>query len=115
RDPAMRNSHLSHSLPRYRHHAAGASDHQSGRVDMALRRHLALAPRLASGDGFSALSLGLLQRNDDDVFAGARFADLSAARGDLGCVETNLVRVRWHALYRIVCAAVCPPVFASVV
>ena len=46
---------------------------------MALRRHLTAFSWLAAGSWISAVPLGLLQRNDDDVSAGHGIADLPVA------------------------------------
>ena len=52
-------------------HAAEISDwrrhFQPCGLDMAFGRHLSAAPRVGARNRFSALSLGLLQRTDDDV------------------------------------------------
>ena len=59
------------------------------RLELALRRYFAAAARLDPGRRISALSLGLLQRTDDDVPARHGIGGPSFARRDLEGVEAN--------------------------
>ena len=47
--------------------------------------------------------------------SGNRLADVPFARADVACVEAKHVRVRRSAVHRLLCAAVCAPVFSIVV
>src|SRR4029078_10802017 len=60
-----------------------------GGLDLALGRHYAATSRMAAGSRLSALSLGLLQRVDDDVPARPGLRVSSFASRGLGCVEAE--------------------------
>src|SRR5689334_12638114 len=84
-------------------------------MDVAFRRYEPAAARLVSGGRIFALPLGLLQRVDDDVSVGARLSAASAAAEHVERLEADYVRIRRHALRRLVCPAVCASVLGGVV
>ena len=76
-------------LPSRGDHRPGSRDLQPRGLDVALGRHHAAAARMDAGSRLSALSVGRLQRTDDDVPAGSRISLTSVAGRSLGCLEAN--------------------------
>ena len=73
RHPAVWNSLLPAALREFRNPPVMPRHFRPRGLDLALGRHHAAAPRMAARSRLPALSLGLLQRIDDDVSAGPGF------------------------------------------
>src|SRR5208282_2498536 len=87
---AVRSPHLSATLPgTFRNQFPGLRDIQPGRLDLVVGGHVALAAWVDARNRLSALSLGLLQRDDDDVSPGIGIAFPSLAGSRLGRLEAD--------------------------
>src|SRR5262249_55527187 len=78
-DPDVRRDDLPGLLRSHGSERPGAGDFQPDRLDVAFGRYANSAARLDAGDWIPAVSLGQLQRNDDDVPDGAGVVDASIA------------------------------------
>src|SRR5580704_3752844 len=87
RDSPLWRSDLPRTLQTFCHHPTCRPDFSACGMDLALGRHLAAFSRLDPRGRFSCLSLGLLQRTDDDVFAGHGIFLASSQAGSLECLE----------------------------
>src|SRR6185312_552650 len=99
---ALRCTDVSRIFPEYRDQGASARDFQPCGMELAVGRHPTFAAWMASRDWVSSVSVGLLQRADDDVFARARITELSLARSNMDGVEEKNVRVPWASIHRVV-------------
>src|SRR5436190_1271128 len=84
-------------------------------MDMAFRGYVPPVPRMVPRSRFLAVSLGLLQRTDDDVSSGAGIVYASAATGSMDRMEAHHLRIRWTALHWLLRSPFCPSVFARLV
>ncbi len=66
---------------------------QSRGMDLVVGGYFPSTSWLDPGDGISSLSLGQLQRTDDDVPAGSGLHFLSPSRGNLDRMEASCIRV----------------------
>src|SRR5436190_1441837 len=85
------------------------------RLEMALGGHPSAPARVDARNRFSTLSMGRLQRIDDDVSSRAGIFLASAAGRNLERLEANYFRVCRLALHWRIRAFVCASVFTGMV
>src|SRR5437016_2428844 len=109
------NSYLPPVFSRGPDRGLGGRHPGAHRLEMALRGHPSAPARVDARNRFPALSMGRLQRIDDDVSSRPGIFVTSATGRNLERLEANYIRVWRLALHRRIRATVCASVFTGMV